>query len=41
MAVNLRLTHAIKGRVVQGFQPNASEPLIRFVEGPTMNVNIA
>ena len=41
MAVNLKLTHAIKDRVVQGFQLNASELLISFVDGSTMTVTIA
>ena len=40
MAVNLRLTHAIKDRVVQSFQLNASELLINFVDGSMMNVKI-
>ena len=40
MAVNLKLTHAIKDRVVQSFQPNASGLLISFVDGSTMKVNI-
>jgi hypothetical protein len=31
MARNLKLTHAIKDRVPQGFQLNASELLISFV----------
>jgi hypothetical protein len=38
MAVNLRLTHAVKDRVVQNFQLNASELLITFVDGSTMAV---
>ena len=33
MAVNHKLTHAIKDRVVQSFQLNASELLISFVAG--------
>jgi hypothetical protein len=41
MAVNLKLTHAVKDRVVQGFQLNASEVLITFVDGSTMTVTIA
>ena len=40
MAVNLRLTHAVKDRVVQSFQLDASELLISFVDGSTMKVNI-
>src|SRR6202040_2807626 len=41
MPVNNRLTHAIKDRVVQNFQLNASELLISFVDGSTMTVTIA
>jgi hypothetical protein len=41
MAVNLRLTHAIKDRVVQSFQLNASELLITFFDGSKMTVTIA
>ena len=41
MAVNLKLTHAIKDRAVQGFQLNASELLISFFDGSTMTVKIA
>jgi hypothetical protein len=41
MAVNLRLTHAIKDRAVQGFQLNASELLISFFDGSMMTVKIA
>jgi hypothetical protein len=41
MAVNLRLTHAVKDRAVQKFQVNGSELLIRFVDGSTMTVTIA
>jgi hypothetical protein len=41
MAVNLKLTHAIKDRVIQGFQLNAPELLISFVDGSTMTVSIA
>jgi hypothetical protein len=40
MAMNLRLTHAVKDRVVQNFQLNASELLITFVDGSTMAVKI-
>jgi uncharacterized NAD(P)/FAD-binding protein YdhS len=40
MSVNNKLTHAIKDRVVQNFQLNASELLISFVDGSTMKVNI-
>ena len=41
MAVNLRLTHAVKDREVQKFQVNGSELLIRFVDGSMMTVTIA
>ena len=41
MAVNLRLTHAVKVRVVQNFQLNGSELAISFVDGSTMTVTIA
>jgi hypothetical protein len=41
MAVNLRLTHAVKDRAVQSFQLNASELLISFADGSTMTVTIA
>jgi hypothetical protein len=41
MPVNLRLTHAVKDRVVQSFQVNGSELLIGFVDGSTMIVTIA
>jgi hypothetical protein len=41
MAVNLRLTHAIKDRAVRSFQLNGSELLISFVDGSTMTVIIA
>ena len=41
MPVNLKLTHAIKDRVVQSFQWNASELLISFVDGSTMTITIA
>ena len=40
MAVNLRLTHAVKDHVVQSFQLNAPELLIAFVDGSTMTVKI-
>jgi hypothetical protein len=40
MAVNLKLTHAIKDRVVQDFQLNGSVLLISFVDGSTMTVTI-
>jgi hypothetical protein len=41
MAVNLRLTHAVKDRVVRKFQVNGSELLISFVDGATMMITIA
>jgi hypothetical protein len=40
MAVNLKLTHAAKDRVVQSFQLNGSELLIGFVDGSTLTVTI-
>ena len=40
MAMNLKLTHAVKDRVVQNFQLNGSELLITFVDGSTMTVTI-
>jgi hypothetical protein len=41
MAVNLRLTHAVKDRVVQNSKVNSSELLISFCDGSTMTVTIA
>ncbi len=41
MAVNLKLTHAVKDRVVQNFQLIGSGLLISFVDGSTMTVTIA
>jgi hypothetical protein len=41
MSVNNKLTHAIKDRVVQNFQLNASVLLISFVDGSKMTVTIA
>ena len=41
MAVNLRLTHAVKDRAVQNFQLNGSELVISFVDSSTMTVTIA
>ena len=41
MSVNPKLTHAIKDRVVQNSQLNASVLLINFVDGSTMTVTIA
>src|ERR1700719_2032867 len=41
MAVNNKLTHAIKDRVVQSFLMNASQLVISFVDGSTMSVTIA
>jgi hypothetical protein len=41
MAVNLKLTRAIKDRVVQNFQLNGSVLLINFVDGSKMTVTFA
>jgi len=41
MAVNLKLTRAIKDRIVQNFQLNGSVLLINFVDGSKMAVTIA
>jgi hypothetical protein len=41
MAVNLRLTHAVKDRAVQDFQLDGSELVISFVDGSTMMITIA
>src|SRR5580704_15807270 len=41
MSVNNELTRAIKDRVVQSFQLNASVLLINFVDGSKMTVTIA
>ena len=41
MVVNLKLSHAIKDRVVQNFQLNASVLLINFLDGSKMTVTIA
>lgn len=40
MAVNHKLTHVVKDRVVQRFQLNASELLIGFFDGSAMMVKI-
>jgi hypothetical protein len=40
MAVNEKLTHIVKERVVKTFQLSASELLITFLDGSTMKVNI-
>jgi hypothetical protein len=40
MAVNHKLTHVVKDRVVQSFQLNPSELLISFVDGSTLKVKI-
>ena len=40
MVVNLKLTHAVKDRVVQNFQLNGSELLISFVDGSAMTIAI-
>jgi hypothetical protein len=41
MAVNHKLTHVVRDRVIQNFQLNASELLISFLDGSTMKVKIA
>jgi hypothetical protein len=41
MAVNLRLTHAVKDRAVQNFKVHGPELRISFVDGSTMTVTIA
>ena len=41
MAVNLKLTYAVKDRAVLNLQLNGSELLISFVDGSTMTVTIA
>ena len=40
MAVNRKLTHVVKDRVVQDFQLNAPDLLITFVDGSTMTIRI-
>jgi hypothetical protein len=40
MAVNHKLTHVVKDRVIQNYQLNAPELLIRFVDGSTMTIKI-
>ena len=40
MAVNHKLTHVVKDRVVQNFQLNAPDLLISFLAGSTMNIKI-
>jgi hypothetical protein len=40
MAVNHKLTHIVKDRVVQSFQLDGSELLISFIDGSTMKVKI-
>ena len=40
MAVNHKLTHVVKDRVVQSFQFHASELPIGFVDGSTMKVKV-
>jgi hypothetical protein len=40
MAVNHKLTHVVKDRVVQNFQLNVPELLITFVDGSTMTIRI-
>jgi hypothetical protein len=41
MAVNHKLTHVVKDRVIQSFQLNASELLTGFADGSAMKVKIA
>ena len=41
MSENNKLTDAIKDRIIQNFQLNASELLISFVDASTMTVTIA
>jgi hypothetical protein len=41
MPLNNKLTRAIKGRVVQYFQPSGSILLINFVDGSKMTITIA
>ena len=38
MAINQKLTHVVKDRVMQNFQLSASELLISFVDGSTMKL---
>jgi hypothetical protein len=40
MTLNLKLTHAVKDRVLESFALNGSELLISFVDGSTMTVSI-
>jgi hypothetical protein len=40
MAVNHKLTHVVKNRIVQDFQLNVSELVISFGDGSTMKVKI-
>jgi hypothetical protein len=40
MTLNLKLTHAVKDRVVQSFTLNGSDLLISFADGSTMTVSI-
>ena len=40
MAVNHKLTHVVKDRVIQSFQLNAAELVIGFVDGSSMKVKI-
>ena len=40
MAVNHKLTHVVKDRVIHNLQLGASELLISFVDGSTMKVKI-
>jgi hypothetical protein len=40
MALNHKLTHVVKDRVVESFQLNASELMIGFADGSVMKVKI-
>jgi hypothetical protein len=40
MTLNLKLTHAVKDRVLESFTLNGSQLLISFVDGSTMTVSI-
>jgi hypothetical protein len=40
MAVNHKLTHVLKDRIVQSMQVNASEVSIGFFDGSTMKIKI-
>jgi len=40
MAVNQKLTHVVKDRIVRSFELNGAELLIGFVDGSMMKVKI-